>query len=1522
MAPPAASPIRHAPLAAPGGPPADAATITHRLHKLGYKDPLPADAVPLVRRLLADLLVTTDTCRTLKTESERWTGEAANIEGQIAPLRSEISRLTAENNHLHRDLVRLADERDAKERRTAQAARRLESQTADLRFVASQYAHRVESEQKRVEQARRKAEEALAKMGLFEKSVSDAKAKVRGKAADANLRAEKLFQRLQKIDIETGLEPMASVPGSVRPTIPDPVTVDVVALAEKRVSDLQIGNDVLSAKNADLETEVDLVRKQIVNREQEIQRLGQQLELARSQQFTTIAFNEAAAASARNAASSAKRDDKDPNGPDLARKVQSLDVANVRIEQLEKQLTYLQEHVDSLEKEIVIHEEDRQTLYKSVNSEKREMAAELQKERQRAKDLVHKISALEKRVGQYNDLKDNSIRSEARRKWGGDVSPTKMGGEGRPVDRPASPGLPSMRHSVSGTGRVDDSTALRNEIKRLQQENAQLSAAQEEETSAAPPANRPVNGAAKPASNAEELESLRAEVRKLHEENQMLMSKLQQSEAQQWATENDLMGLKRQADQANKLDAELGSIKARAQSYQRELAQQQADFERVNQQLETTTAASNQLELRNARLQSTLALVQVERTQLLDALHKFEAQLAEVQSSVEVVTADRDNLTAMYEQINEEVHALRMQHGSSHSDRREETGQVPPPRSTAPPEPSAPAMSPDGRAPSRAATGPPPIPDQRQSELEDEINKLRMDLEATLTREREVREIARERSQHLEAECERLGAVLLSKERELQDALERAHVAERTGERAQTAREDMSKREEALRQQLGEVEINRDKEVIGTCSVHQLICSARPLTGQYFRQTYQLRDLRAKLADAERQLLRSASDCERLQKETERQIKQLHEQKQLLIDADHQRDRDRQEMDRQCEQIAKLESAHSTLQQATLDAEREVGHLREQLDIANAHLDERDTEVEMLRGKLAAMTQDRDRWAEESRRSTEEAHNVGADLAALTKENQIVNSELADVANDRTRLRADLGESERQIQMLDDLLMAKDQEHAHVFAAYRKLASDHERLDMTIKMAGEEGNNLKMEMLMRDKRVAQLQASLDQTSKELTQHRIDSAAFEKQGKALARALESCERTNRHLEADKTRMARDVNAARDLAASLDRAKDDLQQRLTSATLEIERMHSLHKMLDTDRETLVTQRQADKVRIDRLEHHVQMERTRKIQSEMAAQEASGRAAPREEGLNELANEQALAIETLRTRLASVETEREVMRQRIAELEQAVRSGDAERLKIKSQKRELLREVAELTDMVAVKQGVIEDMMRGAAEGEARIGTPGQAALEARIHDELVISKRELRKYEAQITTPGSAPVDPRSIGDAGDGERPASTLSVASGSGLGDSTEDDPIVEEMLAKLHRGRRHQSSEDVTTSTTTPSHPPSRPTTRSPPASREPQPYGSENRPGSRSRPPSTTSTPNTSDPPTRRSSRSPPTSHRVTPQHQQSRVATPASTSLPSGTRSRTGGRTPAEELRDQDDQKLLETIVKVQDALGGI
>lgn len=79
----------------------------------------------------------------------------------------------------------------------------------------------------------------------------------------------------------------------------------------------------------------------------------------------------------------------------------------------------------------------------------------------------------------------------------------------------------------------------------------------------------------------------------------------------------------------------------------------------------------------------------------------------------------------------------------------------------------------------------------------------------------------------------------------------------------------------------------------------------------------------------------------------------------------------------------------------------------------------------------------------------------------MTKENQMLHSEMSEVGGERDRFKEELTECERHIQYLEDVLASKDHERDLLMSSYRKLISDHEKLDMTMKCTSEESNTMR-----------------------------------------------------------------------------------------------------------------------------------------------------------------------------------------------------------------------------------------------------------------------------------------------------------------------------------------------------------------------------------------------------------------------------------------------------------------------------
>eukprot|EP00842_Homolaphlyctis_polyrhiza_P003830 jgi/Hompol1/4448/HPOL_000210-RA len=307
----------------------------------------------------------------------------------------------------------------------------------------------------------------------------------------------------------------------------------------------------------------------------------------------------------------------------------------------------------------------------------------------------------------------------------------------------------------------------------------------------------------------------------------------------------------------------------------------------------------------------------------------------------------------------------------------------------------------------------------------------------------------------------------------------------------------------------------------------------------------------------------------------------------------------------------------------------------------------------------------------EKHRNADEARNLGADLTAVTRENQILNSELVEVVIkrlvhqrldigillflsniltivhptvmrtrqatlERDQYKAELAECDRQIQYLDELIATKEQEKDQLMASYRKLISEHERLDLSLRMSGENSNNMKMEVVLRDKHVQQLQQALDEANHVISKLKIDLGAFEKQSSNLMRAQATSERIAKQHEQEKRRLERELQQVRDLAQATERSKDSLQKSFAAASLENERLLHQITIATTNLEKYESQLNAEKLRSERIEKQMNSERIRMFQSNQSAAEISSAKSGLETQLQDLVNQQKITIASLNKQL----------------------------------------------------------------------------------------------------------------------------------------------------------------------------------------------------------------------------------------------------------------------------------------------
>ena len=125
--------------------------LRKRLDQLGYRQPLGMDSVPLVEKLFSDLIHTTESLKNTKLSLHRHNksgGSSAAGQDFNETYRSDNAKLVKENNELHLELIRQKEESDNKLKDLKEKVRKLEHENSDLKFLNSQYVHKVRALEK------------------------------------------------------------------------------------------------------------------------------------------------------------------------------------------------------------------------------------------------------------------------------------------------------------------------------------------------------------------------------------------------------------------------------------------------------------------------------------------------------------------------------------------------------------------------------------------------------------------------------------------------------------------------------------------------------------------------------------------------------------------------------------------------------------------------------------------------------------------------------------------------------------------------------------------------------------------------------------------------------------------------------------------------------------------------------------------------------------------------------------------------------------------------------------------------------------------------------------------------------------------------------------------------------------------------------------------------------------------------------------------------------------------------------
>lgn len=256
--------------------------LRKRLDQFGYRQTLGIESLPLIEKLFNDLVHTTESLKKAKLEKSKNAADSMNtslrnssmtsisnadlITPSIQAYKADNAKLIKENNELHLQLIKLKDQLEVEIKDLKIKLGKSENENSDLRFLNTQYLHKLRSIEKESKDKSKKI------LDLQEKNFQ---AVIQTNSSSVNKQGS-CFRR-QRLDIDCMLPPSAKTCSSTSlasngssgssgigvSCASDPYVIDMIKLADDRISHLQTelenykqSNEILNNKVSTYKTQV------------------------------------------------------------------------------------------------------------------------------------------------------------------------------------------------------------------------------------------------------------------------------------------------------------------------------------------------------------------------------------------------------------------------------------------------------------------------------------------------------------------------------------------------------------------------------------------------------------------------------------------------------------------------------------------------------------------------------------------------------------------------------------------------------------------------------------------------------------------------------------------------------------------------------------------------------------------------------------------------------------------------------------------------------------------------------------------------------------------------------------------------------------------------------------------------------------------------------------------------------------------------------------------------------------------
>ncbi|CAF0946900.1 unnamed protein product [Adineta ricciae] len=1125
-------------------------TLRKRLDQFGFKQPLAIESLPLVEKLFQAFIQTTEELKKAKENPPAAyappppaTSSSTNGVSSAHPYKNDNARLVKENNDLHLELLKAREQLDHHVKEFKSQLRKLEHENADLRFLNTQYIHRLRTLEKESRQKDNK---------ILELQEKNFQAVVQTPGGNKHT----IPFRRQRLDIDEMLpESSSSQRTSLQqlPYVNDPYIIDIVKVTEDRIAELEVELQQQKQHTDEVETKMTNLKYQVENRDREIERLHRVLDGGRSADTLSL---------------------------------------ESRLKSNEKVIANQSAQIDFL------HETNRalERRLQELTELKRNLSDKQFEERLRNTDLLRDLKDIDRLARKVQADKDFTVEAADRELNEAKIEIQQNHREMQSLDTRVACLTAEKKSLLEEVDGLRNQCAERNNelahaqelLERTQAEKAKLSRRVSklvlnekdllQELQKCRRTTRAPTPTATGASSSKKLSlPARLDLHLKNVEDERDMYKNETEILQKLLNERSRTTGSSSPSNSRPRGRSLSPTPGSRTTARRDIAT--SPVIQYSRRSGSNGSASptrctvcgihrNRSSPTRDGDESQLAKVIREKEDLQLLLNKFERHMGEIQGNIKVLTNERDNLSVLYEQAKEELQKARHDFLQC-------------------------AQTPKVSLAAQAIL----------RKVENERDAALVEARSSMNERDTLRERLRiatdtnltERAR-LEQRIEDLQLEIRKLDNDREELLQQNHLL----------REQIKDFESKLDEQLFTTsQLNQELNDQKTTSSQLRFLSeeAERLVQENQRQ---LNLKKEELRVQEEKTLRLEKKLLDLQ-ETNKDIKDdFHVVRATVQTLDKEKDRLCGELDLKAEEnlhlIQEINSKTRRIDELTMM----ITELEAALDRSKDDTKQKLKEITSMRMQLDRNLEELNEYRRKLDLNARENKRLQDDLLTVTRENQTIHQELEHAIDDKENLKLQVQEYIKEVSKCETVITQKENDRTTLFEQYREATNELSRAKLILADMESQAAGLKQELQIRAADMKRFTERIDYLERELQQHISVGHEYEIQLSNMNRSLQRNEEIIKRLQAEKQNYASEISNIRDLNSTVENKKEQIIRELTGREIENEQLQAAISDMKLEIDMLHTQINNEKAMVRTLEEIISSSREKEFQTQIHTQE----------------------------------------------------------------------------------------------------------------------------------------------------------------------------------------------------------------------------------------------------------------------------------------------------------------------------